>query len=87
LMQLRRALRALQQRGLDAIVVDVTLPEVLQAGLRVVRVIVPGLIPLTFGHRYAAKGGQRLYTVPVTLGYAGRGLAEADLNPAPHPFA
>jgi ribosomal protein S12 methylthiotransferase accessory factor len=87
LMQLRTALRALQQRGLDAIVVDVTLPEVLQAGLRVVRVIVPGLIPLTFGHRYAAKGGQRLYTVPVTLGYVSRGLAEADLNPAPHPFA
>jgi ribosomal protein S12 methylthiotransferase accessory factor len=86
-MQLRTALRALQQRGLDAIVVDVTLPEVLQAGLRVVRVIVPGLIPLTFGHRYAAKGGPRLYTVPVTLGYASRGLAEADLNPAPHPFA
>jgi ribosomal protein S12 methylthiotransferase accessory factor len=87
LMQLRTALRALQQRGLDAIVVDVTLPEVLQTGLRVVRVIVPGLIPLTFGHRYAAKGGQRLYTVPVTLGYASRGLAEDDLNPAPHPFA
>jgi ribosomal protein S12 methylthiotransferase accessory factor len=86
-LQLRTALRALQQRGLDAIVVDVTLPELLQAGLRVVRVIVPGLIPLTFGHRYAAKGGPRLYTVPVTLGYAGRALAEADLNPAPHPFA
>jgi ribosomal protein S12 methylthiotransferase accessory factor len=87
LMRLRTALRALQQRGLDAIVVDVTLPEVLQTGLRVVRVIVPGLIPLTFGHRYAAKGGQRLYTVPVTLGYASRALAEDDLNPAPHPFA
>jgi ribosomal protein S12 methylthiotransferase accessory factor len=87
LMQLRTALRALQQQDLDAIVVDVTLPEVLQAGLRVVRVVVPGLIPLTFGHRYAAKGGPRLYTVPVTLGYAGRALAEADLNPAPHPFA
>jgi ribosomal protein S12 methylthiotransferase accessory factor len=86
-LQLRTALRALQQRGLDAIIVDVTLPEVRQAGLRVVRVIVPGLIPLTFGHRYAAKGGQRLYTVPVTLGYASGRLAEADLNPAPHPFA
>jgi ribosomal protein S12 methylthiotransferase accessory factor len=87
LMQLRTALRALQQQDLDAIVVDVTLPEVLQAGLRVVRVVVPGLIPLTFGHRYAAKGGPRLYTVPVTLGYASRSPAEADLNPAPHPFA
>ncbi len=85
LMQLRTALRALEERGLDAIVVDVTLPEVLQAGLRVVRVIVPGLIPLTFGHRYVAKGGQRLYTVPVSLGYARP--AEVDLNPAPHPFA
>jgi ribosomal protein S12 methylthiotransferase accessory factor len=87
LMRLRTALRALQQRDLDAIVVDVTLPEVLQAGLRVVRVVVPGLIPLTFGHRYAAKGGPRLYTVPVTLGYTSRSPAEADLNPAPHPFA
>ena len=87
LMRLRTALRALQQQDLDAIVVDVTLPEVLQAGLRVVRVVVPGLIPLTFGHRYAAKGGPRLYTVPVTLGYTSRSPAEADLNPAPHPFA
>lgn len=79
--------RALQQRSLDAIVVDVTLPAIAAAGLRVVRTLVPGLVPLTFGQRVAAKGGTRLYRVPVDLGYRSVPLREEQLNPAPHPFA
>lgn len=84
---LRTVLDSLQQRSLDAIVVDVTLPEIAAAGLCVVRTIVPGLIPLTFGQRFAAKGGTRLYQVPVRLGYRETPLREDQLNPAPHPFA
>ena len=49
--ELGAVLEALQRCALDAIVVDVTLPEIAAAGLRVVRAIVPGLIPLTFGAR------------------------------------
>jgi hypothetical protein len=41
----------------------------------------PWTDPADVWARYAAKG-LRLYTVPVTLGYAGR-PREADLNPAP----
>lgn len=85
--ELRVVLETLKQRSLDAIVVDVTLPEIAAAGLHVVRTIVPGLIPLTFGKRFAAKGGDRLYQVPVRLGYRETPLREDQLNPAPHPFA
>jgi ribosomal protein S12 methylthiotransferase accessory factor len=84
---LRTVCRSLQQQSLDAIIVDVTLPEIAAAGLRVVRTIVPGLIPLTFGQRFAAKGGERLYQVPVRLGHRAVPLREDQLNPAPHPFA
>lgn len=85
--ELRVVLEMLRQRSLDAIVVDVTLPEIAAAGLHVVRTVVPGLIPLTFGQRFAAKGGERLYQVPVRLGYRETPLREDQLNPAPHPFA
>lgn len=80
-------LRSLQRRSLDAIVVDLTLPEIASAGLRVVRALVPGLIPLTFGQRFVAKGGARLYDVPVSVGHRATAIREDELNPAPHPFA
>ena len=85
--ELAVVLRSLQQRSLDAIVVDLTLPEIASAGLHVVRALVPGLIPLTFGQRFVAKGGARLYQVPVSVGYRATALREDELNPAPHPFA
>nr|UXE45385.1 hypothetical protein Hi04_10k_c4711_00031 [uncultured bacterium] len=85
--ELAIVLRSLDARSLDAIVVDVTLPEIASAGLRVVRVIVPGLIPLTFGPRFAAKGGARLYQVPVRAGHRTTPLGEDELNAAPYPFA
>jgi ribosomal protein S12 methylthiotransferase accessory factor len=85
--ELAVALGALARRSLDAIVVDVTLPEIASAGLRVVRALVPGLIPLTFGQRFVAKGGARLYQAPVTAGYRTTALGEHELNPAPYPFA
>ena len=85
--ELAVVLRSLQRRSLDAIVVDLTLPEIASAGLRVVRAIVPGLIPLTFGQRFVAKGGARLYHVPVSVGYRATAFREDELNPAPHPFA
>ena len=85
--ELAVVLHSLQQQSLDAIVVDVTLPEISSAGLRVVRVLVPGLVPLTFGPRFVAKGGARLYHVPVSTGHRATAISEQELNAAPHPFA
>lgn len=54
-------------------------------GLAVVRVLVPGHLPLFARHRARALGSERLYDVPRRLGH--RGLARGSTgNPAPHPF-
>jgi len=75
----------LSQRGLEAIIVDITPSDIRSLGLTVVRAIVPGAIPLSADHRFEPLGGERLYTVPALLGYGGpRTLA--DFNPVPHPF-
>jgi ribosomal protein S12 methylthiotransferase accessory factor len=86
LNQLRSCLQALEKAGLEVLVVDVTLPEIADAGLSVVRVIIPGMIPLTHGQQHRCQGGRRLYRTPQLMGYVDRETTEDELNPIPHPF-
>ncbi|HEV2377311.1 MAG TPA: TOMM precursor leader peptide-binding protein [Streptosporangiaceae bacterium] len=73
--------------GLDVIVVDQTSRELATAGLSCVKVLIPGTLPMTFGHRYRRVHGlTRALTVPHTLGYSPRPLTPGELNPHPHPF-
>jgi ribosomal protein S12 methylthiotransferase accessory factor len=73
--------------GLDVIVVDQTTAEHEAGGLRCVKVVIPGTLPMTFGHRTRRTDGlPRLLTVPHLLGYRDRPLAPRDVNPHPHPF-
>jgi len=73
--------------GTDIVVVDQTAPECEADGLRCVKVLMPGMLPMTFGHPYRRTTGlPRLYEVPYRLGYADRPLTDAELNPHPHPF-
>ncbi|WP_376796039.1 TOMM precursor leader peptide-binding protein [Thermogemmatispora sp.] len=73
--------------GIDVIAVDQTTPELALEGFRAVRVLMPGMLPMTFGHHARRCSGlTRLYQLPYQLGYAARPLTEADLNPYPHPF-
>jgi ribosomal protein S12 methylthiotransferase accessory factor len=52
-----------------------------------VKVIVPGTLPMTFGHgNRRIHGIPRLYTVPAELGHRAGVLTPADINPHPHPF-
>lgn len=73
----------LKANGFDFLSVDVTTPDVLDLGLRVVRALLPGAQPLDNDdfHKYIA--GARLRTVPEKLGFD-----EAILpwNSDPHPF-
>lgn len=78
--------RRLARRGVTAYAVDVTSPDVREAGLRVVRVIAPELCQLDVEHRARLHGGRRVYEEPLRLGRARRILTEDDLNPDPHPF-
>jgi len=80
-------LEAVMGCGLDVIVVDQTSPEILRNGLHCVKVIVPGMLPMTFGyHMTRLEGLGRVLTVPARLGYAREPLEPGQLNPHPHPF-
>ncbi|WP_329518678.1 TOMM precursor leader peptide-binding protein [Spirillospora sp. NBC_01491] len=73
--------------GLDVIVVDQSTPEHRARDLSCVKVIVPGTLPMTFGHDLRRVDGlPRLHEVPRRLGYRDRRLSPRDVNPHPHPF-
>ena len=74
--QVDQCLRLLAEKDLEVISVDITLPEVAAEGLHVVRVLIPGLLPLTFGQGMACLGAKRL-----------NGLARTRGFDVPHPFA
>lgn len=73
--------------GLDVVAVDCTCPELAEGGFAAAKVLVPGTLPMTFGHAYRRIYGlPRLYTVPRVLGYTDRDLRADELNQDPHPF-
>lgn len=78
-------LRQLKDKGFEAFAVDLTTDESLRVGIRVVRVIIPGLQPLSFSPRAQFLGHPRLYEAPRLMGHPSR--TEANLNPNPQPFA
>ncbi|PEN21916.1 bacteriocin biosynthesis protein SagD, partial [Bacillus wiedmannii] len=47
---LHQLLNRLHQSGLEVIVVDQTVPLIEQNGLHCVKVMIPGMLPMTFGH-------------------------------------
>lgn len=88
---LRADLDALVDRyasdGLEVIVVDQTTSVHRAADLACAKVIVPGLLPMTFGHQLRrTEGLPRLLTVPHRLGRTPAALTPPALNPHPHPF-
>ncbi|MFC4534184.1 TOMM precursor leader peptide-binding protein [Sphaerisporangium dianthi] len=73
--------------GLDVIAVDITSPEARAGGFSCAKVIVPGAMPMTFGHRHRRTHGlPRLLSLPRRLGYRDGDLRPDELNPYPHPF-
>ena len=84
---LRDVLERYLDRGLDVLVVDQTTPELRAGDFRCVKVIIPGMLPMTFGHHARrVTGFDRLRHVPRLLGYRDRPMDDAELNPYPHPF-
>lgn len=80
-------LSAVMACGMDVIAVDQSSPETLRNGLYCFKVIVPGMLPMTFGyHLTRLEGLDRVLRVPARLGYAEKPLSPGQLNPHPHPF-
>jgi ribosomal protein S12 methylthiotransferase accessory factor len=84
---LKDILHALRQFNMEVIVVDQTTPETRRNGLHCVKVLIPGMLPMTFGqHLIRLAGLERVLRVPAELGYAQQPLSPAQLNAYPHPF-
>ncbi|MGE6375854.1 TOMM precursor leader peptide-binding protein [Peribacillus muralis] len=84
---LKGILKEFRRLNLEVIVVDQTTPEIGRNGLHCVKVLIPGMLPMTFGHHLTRVTGlERVLRVPMELGYAKRPLAFEQLNPHPHPF-
>jgi ribosomal protein S12 methylthiotransferase accessory factor len=75
----------LRQGGFTAYAVDLSTDEALRCGMRVVRVIIPGLQPLSFHYRARYLGHPRLYEAPRFMGLPVH--PEEGLNQWPQPFA
>jgi ribosomal protein S12 methylthiotransferase accessory factor len=89
-VDVRDRIEALAERlataGASAYAVEVTAPDVREAGVSVVRVVCPELCPLDAIHDARFLGLRRLYEVPFELGLKPRPLRAEELNPYPHPF-
>ncbi|WP_210366632.1 TOMM precursor leader peptide-binding protein [Bacillus sp. REN3] len=84
---LRDILNEFRMLGLDVIVVDQSTPETRKNGLFCVKVLIPGMLPMTFGyHLTRLTGLERALTVPMKLGYTKQPLTAEQLNQHPHPF-
>lgn len=75
LENVRLCQKTVENNGMELLVLDQTRPDV---GLRVAKVIVPGL-----RHMWKRLAPGRLYDVPVKLGWLQASLPEPELNPFP----
>jgi len=73
-----------KQAGIDVYVTDLTTADLADAGLKVVRVVMPQTVRLYREFELPYLGGKRLYEAPARMGFTA--LSEAELNLQPHPF-
>lgn len=82
---LARVTEVLRRARMEAVAVDLSADEAIRAGMRVVRVVIPALQPLSFSYRARYLGHPRLYEAPPRFGFPAH--PEVDLNDYPQPFA
>lgn len=75
-----------KEHNLSWYIADITSRVAKQAGLCVVKAIIPEIVPIHFPEKRKHLGVKRLYSVPRVLGYTKNDTTEADINPVPHPF-
>jgi thiazole/oxazole-forming peptide maturase SagD family component len=54
--------------------------------LNIVKVFLPGIIPMSFGYGLEPCGMGRIYSLPVQLGYRSTPISYKDLTKFPHPY-
>lgn len=85
---LNSVLDDLHSRGFDVVVLNQTSVEVSYGGLHAVKVLIPGMTPMTFGYGLQrVRGLSRLFELSYRMGYSSQVLTEKDLNQDCHPFS
>ncbi|MBD3922247.1 TOMM precursor leader peptide-binding protein [Paenibacillus sp. PR3] len=85
--ELIHILQTFRDLDLEVIVVNQSTPETLRNGLHCVKVLIPGMLPMTFGqHLVRLTGLERVLRIPAELGYVKEPLKQEQLNRDPHPF-
>jgi ribosomal protein S12 methylthiotransferase accessory factor len=85
--ELKDILQEFHRLKLNVIVIDQTTPETVRNGLYCVKVLIPGMLPITYGHHLTRLTGlDRVLRVPMELGFEKQLLMLDMLNPHPHPF-
>lgn len=82
---LHRLVSSVCQVADDVLIVDQTAPVLDPLGLHCVKVLAPGLLPVTFGHQYRRISPHRLSGARNYLEAKG-GASEPTINPFPHNF-
>jgi ribosomal protein S12 methylthiotransferase accessory factor len=78
----------LHGRGFDVIVLNQTSAELSYGGLHAVKILIPGMTPITWGYGFQrVQGLRRLFELPYRMRYSRRVLTEQDLNQDCHPFS
>lgn len=77
--------KCIEDKGYEIYVTNITTPDIKSAGLEVVRVVIPGLVP-NFSAAFPALGMDRLKDDPVRLGIFKNKLETDEMNwyPLPH---
>lgn len=78
--------KLVEAQGYEIFYVDVTTSDVARTPVRVVRVLIPGLVP-NYSAAFPFLGGGRLAQAAVDLGWRTEPLAEGELNMFPMPHA
>jgi ribosomal protein S12 methylthiotransferase accessory factor len=87
LSDVQRCVELLKSAGLEVIVVEITTPDIREIGFRVVRVLIPGMVPLHGVYKFPFLGSKRLAQFPMRSNSGqGNGHESKTFNTYPHPF-
>jgi ribosomal protein S12 methylthiotransferase accessory factor len=84
--KLKIVLNLLKQSNIDIYGVDINIPQIREEGIHIAKVVSPQLQPLYLNEAIKHNWGERLFNVPVRMGYRTKPLSENEINPLPHPF-
>jgi ribosomal protein S12 methylthiotransferase accessory factor len=84
--ELRGLLDTLLRHHGDVVIIDETTPELEEIGIKAAKVIVQGMLTMSFGHQYRRMVMERIKQGPVITGRRKTPIDERDINLFPHPF-